>query len=146
MRPGQGRIDCQCARRAVERRVQFQSVMVNDTLVVQAKGIARRQDRSLPGSHQRLVKPAQSTIYLADIAQVEWCGYAMRERSFHVIEGLAPVAHLKRHDAGQVQCLGMVWRDRQNVIQQMSGIGQAASVLVFTGDAEHLSCRHGNGV
>ena len=71
MRPGQARIDCQRARRTVERGIQFQTMVVNDSLVVQAHRIARCQCRGALRGCQRFIQPAQRAIYLADVSQIE---------------------------------------------------------------------------
>ena len=67
MRPGQARIDTQCASGAVKCRVKFHPVIVDDGLVVQAQRIGRRQRGGTTRGIKRLIQPTHAARYTSQI-------------------------------------------------------------------------------
>jgi len=99
MRARKPGIDGERAAGAVQRRVEFKPVVMDDRLIMQAQRIGRRQRRGAPCTVQRLVEAAQRAIHLADVAQIEWRVDAVHQRALHQCERCGDVTLAERDDA-----------------------------------------------
>ena len=83
MRTRKSRIDAQCAPGTLQCLVELQPVVVDDRLVMQTQRIGRSQRGGAARSGQRVVKPADRAIHLADVAMIKRRIGPVGKRAFH---------------------------------------------------------------
>ena len=120
-------------------------MVVDDGLVVQAQRIGRRQCRGTSRGIQRLVEPTHCAIHLADVAQIERRIDAVPQRTLHQIERPCDIALTERDDAGEMQCIALLRRSIEYVVEQSLRVIQPAGTFVFVGDAEDVVDRQRDG-
>ena len=138
MAAGQVGIDPQRGFGAGDAFVYLQAFVMQDGQIVQAQGIVRGKLHRAPARRHRVVQAVQRAVDLAEITQVERDIDAVLDCLFNLGHGFIQPPQAKCHQAGQMQAVGLVRRDGEDVAEQTVGFLQIAGPLVSCRDREQF--------
>ena len=117
---------------------------MQDGKIVQRHRIARRELGGAPPGRQRIIKPAERAVELADIAQIERRIGRQRHGALHQRQRLGQRLAAEGENPGEVQHVGLVRRGRQRMARQPLRLLQPAGPLELIGNGEDLAERDGD--
>ena len=110
---------------------------------MQTERIVRGKLHRAPACRHGVIQPVQRAVDLAEITQVERDIDAVLDCLFNLGHGFIQPPQAKCHQAGQMQAVGLVRRDGEDMVEQPVGFLQLAGALILCRDREQFD--QGNG-